>query len=164
MISDPPPTWRGACTSLSTSWNVACNSQPMLEEHAIAIAIRSFYMLDDANSTSSKHDLKSLRTAHPLRSKSLHAFVLSPIVIPLYFSSSSPPANACLFAVIRSCLLSRAARVLSRLICISSFRMRSRAFSALALWICERNQQPYHAIAYEVRVEVGGRQAMTGAR
>ena len=52
-------------------------------------------------------------------------------------SSSASPVNAFLFVWIRSCLLSRAALVLSRLACISSFRIRSRCFSALALWICK---------------------------
>ena len=53
-----------------------------------------------------------------------------------FFTSSSSPYWAFLFVVIRSCLLSRAALVLSRLACISSFTIRSRCFSALALWIC----------------------------
>ena len=53
-----------------------------------------------------------------------------------FVCSSTSPVNAFLFVWIRSCLLSRAALVLSRLACISSFRIRSRCFSAFALWIC----------------------------
>jgi len=41
-----------------------------------------------------------------------------------------------LFVWMRSCLRSRAALVLARLASISSLRMRSRCFSALALWMC----------------------------
>jgi hypothetical protein len=57
---------------------------------------------------------------------------------PIYFvsvSSSSPNCARCL-ATTLSCFLSRAALVFARLASISSFRTLSRAFSALARWIC----------------------------
>lgn len=59
----------------------------------------------------------------------------SPVYSFFGSSSSPPPINAMRLAVIRSCRRSRAALVLARLASISSFRTRSRCFSALALWI-----------------------------
>lgn len=51
-------------------------------------------------------------------------------------TSSSSAVRAAVFALMRSCLLSRAALVFARLASISSLSLSSRAFSALALWIC----------------------------
>jgi hypothetical protein len=68
----------------------------------------------------------------------------------IYFVSSSAfsdsPVNAFLLDWIRSCRRSRAALVLARLASISSLRMRSRCFSALALWICNA----YHVSLVEL--------------
>jgi len=65
----------------------------------------------------------------------LHAFSIYSFVS----TSSSSPVKAFLLVWIRSCRRSRAAFVLARLASISSLRMRSRCFSALALWMCSTN-------------------------
>jgi hypothetical protein len=58
------------------------------------------------------------------------------------FAYSSSPSCATRFCSTRSCLLSLAALVFARLASISSLMTRSRAFSALALWIYAIRQLP----------------------
>jgi hypothetical protein len=72
----------------------------------------------------------------------LKALATTPITIPkeciVYFVSvsSSSPYIALRLAITLSCFRSRAAFLFARLASISSFMILSRAFSALALWIC----------------------------
>jgi len=56
----------------------------------------------------------------------------------IYLDSSSSPRRAFLLAACLSILRSRAALVRARLASISSLICLSRAFSALARWICTR--------------------------
>ena len=57
---------------------------------------------------------------------------------------------ACLFAATLSCLRSRAALFFARLASISSLSFSSRAFSALARWICHSNISIVVVIAWDL--------------
>ena len=72
------------------------------------------------------------------------------VVVVVYFSSSPSPISAVRFAAARSCLRSRAALVLARLASISSFNSRSRCFSALARWICDRGTRQSHLLPLRI--------------
>lgn len=70
--------------------------------------------------------------------KSMVPFHIVPDDEKIYLDSSSPsPSIAFRFAACLSCLRSRAALVRARLASISSLICLSRAFSALARWICD---------------------------